>query len=198
MSSLPPAPNRPDDERRFPVPSEPKMTRKWPWVVGVLAGLLLLGAIADAVGDPPPEPTSEVASSPSPSPTPVQGYDPNVVTSPEPSPPPEPTEPAIEKGKYSLASCDLNLFTNGVSRSTLIGSTELENNGTVPLKITVSFAWLFGDGSKLRADDKTVELQSGRTKLVFFKANVGTSEVDAFQSHPGYYDSDNCETKASF
>jgi hypothetical protein len=31
---------------------------------------------------------------------------------------------------------------------------------------------------------------------VFFKQDVGQNEVDLFQSHPGYFDSENCNARA--
>lgn len=115
----------------------------------------------------------------------------------EPSQSPTPTPEPVLDGEYGIRSCELQLFTNG-DFSTLVGSTEIENTGTVDAILTVEFSWLMGDGSQLRAPNKEVTLRPGRNRLVFFReTGVGIDTAGNFQDHPRYFDSDNCKTKAT-
>lgn len=57
------------------------------------------------------------------------------------------------------------------------------------------FAWELDDGSKIDAEPQTIDLEPGRSKLVFFSTEVGINTVLAFQGHPGYVNSKNCASK---
>jgi hypothetical protein len=104
----------------------------------------------------------------------------------------EPVEEA--DGEFGLASCDVDLSFDGEDR--LLGSTEVKNTGNVPLTAEVRFKWLLGDGSKIDAQPKTVKLNPGKDKLVFFQAPAPGNTVSLFQDHPKYFDSENCKTNA--
>lgn len=112
-------------------------------------------------------------------------------STPSPTPPvePESTEP---EGKYVLTSCDIELSSGLYAADTLIGSARVINSGDVSLDATVTFAWLLGDGSKVKAEPKHITLGTGQRKLVFFSAK--TQQTSLFQAHPGYYNGKNCKT----
>jgi hypothetical protein len=90
-----------------------------------------------------------------------------------------------------------SLFADGYSTSTLIGSVEIENTGTVDAKTTVQFWWLCGDSSKVQADDEVRMLAPSRSTLVFFRKDIGQEGADGFRSHPDYSNSKNCKAKAT-
>jgi hypothetical protein len=104
----------------------------------------------------------------------------------EPEPDPEP------KGKFGLASCNLG------SPDGLIGSTEVDNTGEVPLTARVTFKWQLGDGSFIEAEPKKTSVRVGGSKLVFFSAPADIDTQLSFQDHPGYFKGpNNCKTSAT-
>jgi hypothetical protein len=123
------------------------------------------------------------------------GHDDKVAEAAEPSPPPGTTEydkPEIDpepKGTYRIASCDLG------SHNELVGSVRINNTGDVPLTAKVPFAWELEDGSTIPAQTQSEKLEEGGTRLVFFSVDVGLNTQLAFQGHPGYYRSSNCDSK---
>lgn len=138
--------------------------------------------------------TSEETSPPDTDVSPESTLSPTtVVESPSPTTTPEPEPPAEPEGDYGLASCDVQLGPP----YQLIGSTRLENTGTVPAEIEVTFTWLYGDGTNEEAQPKTVTVGPGAEKLVFFKQPASGGDVDNFQDHPDYFDSENCKTRAT-
>jgi hypothetical protein len=171
-----------------PLAPPPKQSNLLKWILGAVAALVLLG-IGAAIGAGL---NTQAAPSDSPS-VPIASE------SPEPSDSPSPEPPADPEGRFGLASCDLNIDSSapGGIDGQLIGATRVKNTGSVPLKANVTFAWLYGDGSKAQATNKTVNVAAGASKLVFFKKPVTTDEMDLFQSHPDYFDSTNCKTKVT-
>lgn len=157
-------------------------------VITVL-GAFILGALAGAGGSSDLEPTaSPVASDPV-----EEESEPEPVEEEEPEPEPEP-EPEIDpepQGDYALATCDLG------SDDKLIGSTEVINTGDVPASLGVSFKWLLGDGSAVKAENKQVTLPPGRERYVFFEHPADIDLQLSFQDHPDYFDGDNCKTKVN-
>jgi hypothetical protein len=91
-----------------------------------------------------------------------------------------------------MKSCDLG----GGNLNSLVGSTEVENTGEVPIKVEITFKWQLGDGSWIDAKAKHIDLEPGRSKLVFFSEPVTLNEALNFQDHPGYFDGTNCKTNA--
>lgn len=102
--------------------------------------------------------------------------------------PPVDSEPS---GDYKLASCDTG------RGNSLVGSTKTENTGDVPITATITFKWQLDDGSFIEAENQTVNLEPEKSELVFFSQKVSLNESIAFQGHPGYFNSKNCETNAS-
>lgn len=113
-----------------------------------------------------------------------------------PPPSPSPAPPAKPQGKYGLASCDWNSGP-GLSAGEFVGSTKVENVGSVSFDAVVTFAWVMGDGSKLAAAPKSVTLKPGANRLVYFSHPATTTLVGNFQSNPGYYHGKNCATKVA-
>jgi hypothetical protein len=73
----------------------------------------------------------------------------------------------------------------------------VENTGTVPMEVEVTFRWLYGDGTNEDASAKTVTVGVGGEKLVFFKHPATIDEIGSFQDHPDYFVSGNCKTDAT-
>ncbi len=109
----------------------------------------------------------------------------------ETSPPPIETEsspaPApVLRGTWAVTACDLLLFTQGES-STLVGSVEVHNTGTVDSKVSVSLKWDALPGPLFDGGTKSVELRPGQSREIrFTKKGLSLSDVDRIQASPGY------------
>jgi hypothetical protein len=99
------------------------------------------------------------------------------------------------EGRYGLASCDVDIEWEGMSR--LLGSTQLKNTGEVTTESLVTFKWLLGDGSKINATNRKVVVRPGKEKYVFFKVDAPGNTVSLFQDHPAYFDGSPCKTKVT-
>src|SRR5687767_15016541 len=86
-------------------------------------------------------------------------------------------------GSYKLQSC------NNSGSKELVGSVRVQNEGDVPLTATIPFSWQLDDGSTIEGETQTIDLEPGKSKLVFFSQNVGLNTVLKFQGHPGYFNS---------
>jgi hypothetical protein len=186
VSDLPTAPVPPP-----PAPST-KKPRRWPWILGMVV-TLFIGIGIGAAGAP-----SETETSAD-SPVPV-AESPTTEAPTSPSPTPEPV--AEPEGTFGLAQCDVNLFSGGTfpnQTSTFVGAIEVRNTGEVPATIRVTFTWLLLGASNVDAKPKTVTLQPGASRFVTFsKSGISGEQVDAFQAHPAYGDSENCRSRARF
>ncbi len=182
-------------------PDDASSRRRGPsgWTIfAIVAALGIGGVFGIAAAMPAAERSvaeSQAAVTPSPTPTYVEPGSTDYFPNDSVEPTVEPTvEPENESGKFGIASCDWSGMYN---RSGFIGSVKLVNDGNVDIQVSVDFAWLMGDGSKLNATQRLVDVKVGANKLVFFKAPATLNSVGLFQDHPGYYKSNNCKIKAA-
>jgi hypothetical protein len=174
----------------LPTPPAPKpKPKRWPWILGMVVSLFVgigIGAAAT------PSETREAAGS---SPVTEASTETPAVTEV-----PSPTEPPNLDGTWKLTACDLQLFTQGLNSSTLVGAVEVENSGNVPSVITVNLKWDALPGPLFDGGTKRVRLEPGRTREIRFTEKIGGNDVDRVQSSPGYQaasDSKFCKVKTS-
>jgi hypothetical protein len=168
---------RPPPEAPPPTPPKP---RRWPWVAGIVAALLI-GIGIGAASTPEEEEQIPVAEAPaSPSLPPLPSPSPPVETTVE-----ETTEPPNLDGTWVVTACDLQLFTGG-DMSTLVGAVEVENTGNVPALVSVSLKWDALPGPLPDGGKKEVTLNPGASRELRFTTRINGSDVDRVQSSPGY------------
>lgn len=92
---------------------------------------------------------------------------------------------------YRMKSCD----TGG--KDQLVGSVDVQNVGGEDARATATFRWQLDDGSWLDAPPKQLNVVPGQSELVFFSYDATIDEQLAFQGHPGYFKSNNCQAKVT-
>ena len=114
--------------------------------------------------------------------------------------PPGTTEPAVSPepdGKFTH-SCDMLLNSDFNSSVTgwLVADAELTNTGNIGINVNVKAVWKqAGSGPIIKL--KHVRLGYGHHRAIHFKVPIGTGQVDAYQSAPGYFDGRGCSVAAT-
>jgi hypothetical protein len=113
-----------------------------------------------------------------------------------PEPQPEEAFDPEPKGRQGLTGCDLQLSSRLYGQDFLVGETTVKNVGQVPFDARVTAKFLLMASPTIK-DAKTVSgLGAGDKVRVKFKIPISGDQVDAFQSHPGYFASKNCSVVA--
>jgi hypothetical protein len=163
-----------------PPPPTPPKPRRWPWIAGIVAALLIgigIGAASTPEEESLDVPSKSVPSSPSSPPATTVEETTTTVA--------EPTEPADLDGTWKITACDLQLFTGG-NASTLVGAVEVENTGNVPALVAVSLKWDALPGPLFDGGTKEVTLNPGASRELRFTTKITSDDVSRVQSSPGY------------
>lgn len=167
-----------------PPPPTPSKPRRWPWIAGIVAALLIgigIGAAStleeeQSLGVPTGSSLSSTAATDEETTTTIEETTTTVA---------EPTEPADLDGTWKITACDLQLFTGG-NASTLVGAVEVENTGNVPALVAVSLKWDAIPGPLFDGGTKEVTLNPGASRELRFTTKITSNDVSRVQSSPGY------------
>lgn len=148
-----------------------KFIRNHPWWSSIIAGIVLLFAVAGITGE-----EEENGGEDS------RGDVGRQVQESEPEPEPEPRPEPEPDGRYSV-NCDYLLgdFSEGPEGYRFVGGGELENTGNIGIVVRARFEWeLLGTGPVEATEERRIDI--GKTRDVQITIPAMQTQIDAHQS----------------